>query len=187
MLENHCFSQQDSLTAALAVMHDSMGQLREGAAHTVSCCEELQVCSYLVQPHAQSSSKELFLSPFSYCGNTSPWIAICSCTMQRREVFLDSTASDINGAYFLLLQAHMNVCQVQAMQADQEMCMRAQQLAAEKVQLVQQQAKLACQEAELSECQTAFQERATAYSMTHSRLTSATLGDFSFAVSVCWF
>ncbi len=184
MLENHCFSQQDSLTAALAVMHDSLGQMREGAANTASRFEELQVCSYLVQPHAQSSSKELFLSTFSYCGNASPWIAVCSCTMQRRELSLDSTASDINGAYLLLLQAQMNVRQAQA---DQEMCMRAQQLAAEKVQLAQQQAKLARQEAELSECQTAFQERLTAYSMTHSRLTGATLGDFSFAVSVCWF
>jgi hypothetical protein len=50
--ENYSSSQQDSLTAALAVMHDSLGQLREGAAATAGCFEELQVCSDLVQPPA---------------------------------------------------------------------------------------------------------------------------------------
>ena len=78
----------------------------------------------------------------------------------------------------------MNVHQAQA---DQDMCMCAQQPAAEQVQFAQQQAKLARQEAELSERQTAFQERVTAYSMPHSRLTGATLGDFSSAASICWF
>ena len=175
---------ENSLRAALAVMHDSLEQMREGAANTAGRFEELQVCSYLVQPHAQSSSKELLLSTFTYCGNASPWIAVCSCTSAEARNNLDSTASDINGAYLLLLQAQMNVRQAQA---NQDICMHAQQLAAEKVQLEQQQAELARQEAELSECQTAFQEHATVYSMTHSSLTGATLGDASFAVSVCWF
>ena len=83
MLENQFFSQQDRLRAALAMMHDSLAQMREGAANTASRFEELQVCSYLVQPHAQSPSIELLLSAFSWCGNASPWIAVCSCTMQR--------------------------------------------------------------------------------------------------------
>lgn len=94
---------ENSLRAALAVMHNSLEQMREGAANTAGRFVGLQVCSYLVQPHAQSSSKELLLSTFTYCGNASPWIAVCSCTMQRQEIFLDSTASDINGAYLLLL------------------------------------------------------------------------------------
>jgi len=50
--KNYYSSQQDSLTAALAVMHDSLGQLREGAAAAAGCFEELQVCSDLVQPPA---------------------------------------------------------------------------------------------------------------------------------------
>jgi hypothetical protein len=80
MLEIH---QQDCLAAALAVMHDSLRQMTEGAANTASHFEELQVCSYLVQTHAQSSSKELLMSTFIYCGNASPWVAVCSCTVQR--------------------------------------------------------------------------------------------------------
>jgi hypothetical protein len=49
MLENH---YQDSLAAALAMVHDSLRQMTEGAADTAGRFEELQVCSFLVQPQA---------------------------------------------------------------------------------------------------------------------------------------
>jgi len=106
------------------------------------------------------------------------------CTMQMRELNLDRTASDIDGAYLLLLQAQMDARQAQA---EQKVSMRAQQLAAGKVQLAQQQARLVRQEAELSARQTALQERVKVCSKTHSRPTGTTVGGFSFVVSVCCF
>ena len=58
-LKKHYSSQHNRLAAALADMHDSLEQVKQDAAATAN---DFQVGSDIVQPHAQSLNRELFLA-----------------------------------------------------------------------------------------------------------------------------
>ncbi len=61
-LEKHYSSQHNMLTAALADMHNSLGQVKQGAAATADHFKDFQVGSDIEQPHAESLHGELFLA-----------------------------------------------------------------------------------------------------------------------------
>ena len=61
-LEKHYCSQHNRLTAALAHMHDSLGEVKQDAAATADHFKDFQVGSDIEQPHAESLHGELFLA-----------------------------------------------------------------------------------------------------------------------------
>ncbi len=68
-IEKHYSSQNNRLAAALADMHDALGQVKQDAAATADHFKNFQVGSDVVQPHAQSLSRELLLATLSQCDN----------------------------------------------------------------------------------------------------------------------